>query len=275
MTEADSLSTEAVYAALTTTWVGRPAHFRPETSSTNDELLDLARAGAPAGTLLVADYQRQGKGRLNRRWEAPPGTSLLCSLLFRPEWPVEMAPWLMMMAGLAAAEAVQSLTGLEARLKWPNDLVLASETGGWKKAGGILLNAIYTGRRLSLAILGSGINVNLPAELLPKASTPPTSLLVALGRPVSRVALLAAYLTRLEHHYQAAGDGTSPREAWQARLVTLSRPVTISSPRLGQTLRGTAEATDEWGSLLVRDAGGRLHTIAAGDVSLRSDLETV
>lgn len=271
MTETYPLSAAAVNAALTTAWLGRPAYFRAETHSTNDELHELALAGAPAGTLLVADYQTQGKGRLNRRWEAPRNTSLLCSLLFRPSWPAERASWLVMIAGLAAAKAIQTVTGLKVALKWPNDLVLGGETGPWRKVGGILLSATFSNGQLAVAILGTGINVNIPGELLPQATMPPTSLLLALGRPVSRPDLLASYLAHLEDHYQAADSGHSPRAQWQDRLITLGRTVTVRGSEPAHSISGVAEATDDWGSLLVRDAAGRLHTITAGDASLRTD----
>ena len=273
MSEADSLSVPAISSALRTNWLGRPVHYRAATGSTNDDLHELSLKGAPAGTLLVTDYQSQGKGRLDRRWETPPGTSLLCSLLFRPGWPAEQAAWLTMAAGVAAVEAIRSLTGLAAFLKWPNDLVLAGENGDWQKVGGLLASGTFANQELASLILGTGINVNIPAGALPQASTPPTSLLIALGRPVSRLALLAAYLTQLENLYQAAGEGHSPHSVWQERLVTLGQPVVISNLGRPSPLSGIAEGTDRWGSLLVRDRTGQLHTIAAGDATLRSTQE--
>jgi BirA family biotin operon repressor/biotin-[acetyl-CoA-carboxylase] ligase len=219
--------------------------------------------------MALTDFQSHGKGRLNRRWEAPSGSSLLVSLLFRPNWPPQQAYWLAMMAGLAAVSAVRQETDLNPALKWPNDLVLEVE-GVWHKFGGLLLEANFENDRLAYAVLGSGINVNIPPDALPEAAVPATSLLALTGRPVNRLSLLNRYLMELERLCEAAVSGQSPQPAWVERLITLGRPVRVSGGSLETTVQGTAEGVDEWGRLLVREDDGRLHTLAAGDVSLRS-----
>lgn len=219
--------------------------------------------------MVLTDFQSKGKGRLNRRWEAPPGSSLLVSLLFRPNWPPQQAHWLAMMAGLAAAAAVRRETNLNPALKWPNDLVLEVD-GVWHKFGGLLLEANFENDRLDYAVLGSGINVNIPPDALPEAVTPATSLLAATGQSSDRLSLLNRYLVELERLYEAAESGQSPQPAWVEMLITLGQPVRVSGPNLETAFEGIAEAVDEWGRLLVREENGRLHTLAAGDVSLRS-----
>jgi BirA family biotin operon repressor/biotin-[acetyl-CoA-carboxylase] ligase len=158
---------------------------------------------------------------------------------------------------------------LPARLKWPND-VLIEHDGQWRKVCGLLLDATLDGERLATAIVGIGLNVNVPAGDLAAFATPATSLLAAGGRPVARRPLLAALLARLEHAYDAADAGQSPAAAWSARLQTLGQAVTVSAAGSAVPLAGVAEGVDEWGRLLVRDAAGRRHTIAAGDVTLRT-----
>ncbi len=266
----DELGEEAVRAALTTAWLGRAYRYAPSVDSTNDRLKALsADPGFPEGAVLLADYQSAGRGRLDRRWEAPPGAALLFSVLLRPEWPAERALWLVMLAGLAAVEAIEAVAGLPARLKWPNDVVL-DQDGQWRKVGGLLLDtALSADDRLESAILGVGLNVNTPPAALPSVSPSPTSLMIAAGRPAARRPLLAALLERLERRYEAARQGESPLPAWKARLITLGQTVVVSAAGAGQPLTGTAEDTDEWGRLLVRDAAGRLHAVAAGDVTLR------
>lgn len=267
----DDLNEIEVRAALTTAWVGRPYFYRLAVDSTNERMKPWAADPAyPPGTVLLGDYQSAGRGRLDRRWEAPPGTSLLFSTLLRPGWPAERGAWLMMLAGLAAVEAIGGVARLTARLKWPNDVVLYHEDQ-WRKVGGLLLDTTL-GRdgRLDSAIIGIGLNVNIPSEGLPKAANPATSLLVAGGQPVARRPLLAALLAQLERRYEMAQGGTSPLSEWKARLITLGRPVLVSAAGSGEALAGTAEDTDEWGRLLVRDEGGRLHAVAAGDVTLRA-----
>lgn len=273
MIEEPELNPAIVGATLTTRWLGRAYRYRPAVDSTNDQMKRWAAEGAPHGAVWLADFQSAGRGRLDRRWDAPPGTSLLLSALLRPTgWPAERGAWLTMLAGLAVVEAIEAITGLPAQLKWPNDVVLASgETGEWHKVCGLLLDATLApaGDRLESAILGIGLNVNIPATALPVAATPATSLLVAGGRPVSRRALLPALLERLERHYEAAVAGHSPVGAWAARLITLDRHVVVTSIGQSSSLTGVAEGVDEWGQLLVRDATGALHTVAAGDVTLR------
>lgn len=267
------LDPTAVRSVLRTSWLGRAYHYLPSTSSTSDLLKDQARTGMPfdppAGTVLLADFQESGRGRLSRRWQAPSGTSLLFSVLLRPEWPPERLAWLPLLCGLAVAQAVEDVTGLDARLKWPNDLVLESD-GAWHKVGGILLETAFaqTGQA-SYTVAGIGVNVNIPRAQLPAVAFPATSLMLAAGRPVSRLALLAAILARLERLYDAAQGGWSPQPAWDERLIMRNQPVTLSCLGDAEALHGVCEGTDDQGRLLLRDAHGRVHTIAAGDLSLR------
>lgn len=262
----DTLDARAVEEALSTSWLGHPVHYFDEVGSTNEALQEMARKGAPAGTLLLANYQSQGKGRLNRRWDAPPGSSLLCSLLFRPDWPAERAAWLIMSAGVSAAAAVRQVTGLEARLKWPNDLMIPVD-GRWRKGGGLLVEGSFADDRLVEAILGTGINVNIASNDLLDTGVPATSLQIASGRPISRLRLLVTYLAELERAYGSADAGRSPQEAWNEHLITIGQEVRVSAADR-PTLTGRAEGTDRWGRLLVRDKLGRVHAISAGDATL-------
>lgn len=267
--EEPELGPAAVGATLTTAWLGRAYRYSDAVDSTNERMKAWAAAGAPHGAVWLADYQSAGRGRLDRRWDAPPGTSLLLSVLLRPaQWPAERGAWLTMLAGLAVAEAIEAAAGLPARLKWPNDVLLGDGDG--RKVCGLLLDAtLSAGGRLETAILGIGLNVNVQPAALPVATTPATSLLVAGGRVVSRRALLAALLERLEAHYLAADAGQSPAGAWAQRLATIGAAVTVTAAGLPEPLLGMAEGIDEWGRLLVRDAAGQRHAIAAGDVTLR------
>lgn len=242
-------------------------YYAPSVGSTNDWLKELGNRGAPAGTITLTDFQNAGRGRLNRQWQAPAGTSLLFSLLLRPQWPANHANWLTMLAGLAVCEGIEQHSQLILRLKWPNDVGLMSEANIFYKLGGILLECQFTDDQLSQAIIGIGLNVNIRPEDLPQASTPPTSLLIQGQQPMARLPLLATILERLHHYYQLATAGRSPQPAWNERLITRHRPVQVSGPQF--SLVGMAEGTDPWGQLLVRDEKGVLHTVPAGDVSLR------
>lgn len=263
------LDLNRISKALGTKWLGRSLVYKESVGSTNDLLLQMAAKGAAAGTVIVADFQTKGRGRHGRSWQAPPGTSLLFSVLFRPDWPAERSPWLTMIAGLAAAEAVAAETGLLARLKWPNDIVVKSG-GRWRKLGGMLLDGNFADARLRTAVLGTGLNVNIAPDELPESATPATSLSAETGWLVSREKLLARILNGLEKRYLGMEMGHSPWLAWNESLVTLGREVRISGAKHPEAVEGVAEATDEWGRLLVRDPAGRLHKVSAGEVTLRS-----
>jgi BirA family biotin operon repressor/biotin-[acetyl-CoA-carboxylase] ligase len=269
----DRLSAMAVSRSLSTRWLGKTFQLFPELDSTNDLLKEMVHQGTadepPAGTVLLTEYQRQGRGRLARRWDAPPGSSLLLSMLFRPNWPAAHTNWLTMLVSTATAEAISQQTELEVGLKWPND-VMVRQADGWHKVCGILQEGGFgTDGRLLWAIVGIGINVNISAAQLPEAATPATSLLAATGNAVPRLPLLAAFLERVEKLYDAVGNGRSPQPGWQEKLITLGQPVRVTQAQTGHSLSGFAEGTDEAGHLLVRDATGKLHTITAADVTLR------
>lgn len=264
------LTDTAILAALNTQWLGRSLQVYDQVTSTNTVLSQLAADGAPTGAMVIAEYQAQGRGRQDRRWLAPRGSSLLFSLLFRPRWPAPQAYWLTMIAGLAAVETIESHSTLQAALKWPNDVMIWDENSAdpqWCKAGGILLDTQLDHERLSQAVLGMGLNVNLPRRQLPTGATPATSLLAAGGRSLARIPLLAGFLQQLETRYEEAASGASPQPSWNERLLTRDRPVRVTTAH--QALEGHALGADEWGRLLVRAADGELHRFAAADVTLR------
>jgi BirA family biotin operon repressor/biotin-[acetyl-CoA-carboxylase] ligase len=263
LTESNSLSAAAILDGLGTQFVGRELAYWPEIGSTNDEARRLAGEGAPEGMLVVADYQSRGRGRLDRGWVAPPGSSLLMSIVFRPELAPHQLQRLTMSCGLAAVGAIEEQTGLRADLKWPNDVVI-----GGAKAGGILTEVGLAGAQVEFAVVGMGLNVNLDPGLLPAdLPMPATSLCHELGTEVPRLPLLRSLLQQVEARYLALKAGQSPHMEWANRLVTLGKPVTVSAT--GLELDGTAEGVDADGALLVRLASGRLERVLAGDVSVR------
>ena len=185
----DSLAPEAVVPRLRGR-LGRPYEHVDATPSTQL----LLGPDAPEGALVVAEEQTAGRGRLGRRWFAPAGTSLLCSLQLRPDAPTERLPELTGVATRACADAIAALTGLEPTLKFPNDVLV-----GKRKVAGILAEA-----REGRVVLGIGINVNVPADELPMdVDRTATSLLAETGRELDRAELLAELLERLERRYDA------------------------------------------------------------------------
>jgi BirA family biotin operon repressor/biotin-[acetyl-CoA-carboxylase] ligase len=260
---ADRLSVVLIQSGLDTRKVGTDLVYFDEIGSTNDWGRKLAQSGAQDGTVVFANHQTAGRGRLDRRWEAPAGSSLLLSVIFRPDLAAHQAQRLTMISGLAVADAVEAETGLPVKLKWPNDIVVQ---GG--KAGGILTEVGLSGQRIDYAVVGIGLNVNLDSEQLPpRPLVPATSLSQSLGHAVERLSLLRALLRAIDARYLALQSGRSPHEEWAARLTTLGQPVIVSSA--DTSVEGVAEAVDDDGALLVRLADGRLETVFAGDVTLR------
>jgi len=266
----DDLHTKALKAALEDSCLWHDALVFDQVGSTNDIAKRRARQGAPEGLVVVADEQTAGRGRLDRRWIAPAGTSLLCSLLFRPDLPLEQIHRLTMISSLAAADAIKNVAGLSAALKWPNDLVVSSSLpeaiSEWRKLGGILTETELTGDRLAFVVVGIGINVNVRKQELPAVDPHATSILAETNAVVDRTDLLLALLSGVEDRYRSLRQGVSPHKEWSERLATLGRPVTAQTP--DGTLHGVAEGVDPNGALLLRTDDGSLNRILAGDVSL-------
>lgn len=265
---ADALEHERIASLLRTQRWGRNLVVLERTRSTNDVAKELGLRGAPEGTVVVADEQTAGRGRMGRRWVAPPGTCLLCSLLFRPSLPLSRVGWLTMLTTMAAADAVERLTGLRPGLKWPNDLVVRARgpAGEWKKLAGVLTETGLTGDRLDFVVVGIGINVNVPPDRLSELAPGATSLLAETGRRTDRAELLATFLAEVERRMEGLRNGDLPYAEWAARLVTTGRRVAVHTST--GVVTGTAEGVDEEGRLLVRAADGAVHRFLAGDVTL-------
>ena len=257
------LSMESIKRGLKTDLIGQRIVYYSSLGSTNELLKGLAAQGAPEGTLVIADEQTAGKGRLGRKWLAPPGTSLLLSLLFRPDFAPNQAQRLTMICSLAIADAIEGLTGLPAGLKWPNDIFIRG-----RKAGGILTESGTTGGRLDYVVVGMGLNVNLDISALPELRGMATSLSQELGREVPRLELLWKILAGIEMRYESLRRGESPHEEWAARLINLGRQVQVTTPQ--GALAGWAEGVDADGALILRTPDGQRKRILAGDVTLRS-----
>jgi BirA family biotin operon repressor/biotin-[acetyl-CoA-carboxylase] ligase len=224
--------------------------------STNRYVLDAARAGAAAGLVVVADHQRSGRGRRGRVWTAPAGSSLLLSVLLRPTVAAEAVHVVTMAAALALADAVGAVAGVDADLKWPNDLIVDE-----RKLAGLLAEADVTGSgAVRGVVIGIGCNVTwagFPAELDDTA----TACDREAGHPVDRARLLDTFLAELASRIDALA--AVPAD-YRARLATLGRAVRVELA--GRTLEGVATDVDELGRLVVRPAAGPPVVVAAGDV---------
>jgi len=236
-----------------------------ETGSTNADALALARDGAPEGVVLVADHQIAGRGRLGRTWEAPPGASLLVTVLLRPT--PEVGDAVVMAVALAMAEAVQKLTGVHARLKWPNDLTVPGADGADRKLAGILAEADWRDHGVAVAV-GVGVNCNWPDDLPPELAAKLVACNHLTGQPVDRAALLVEFLRRLDDRYSTlleTGDRAALLADWRARSATLGRRVRVDLG--GRDVHGTAVDVTEAGHLVVDADDGTRRAFAVGDVT--------
>lgn len=223
-----------------------------ETESTNADVAVAARDGAPEGTVIVADHQTAGRGRLDRTWETPAGSGLAMSALLRPtQLDPALWPWIPLMAGVATAEAVARL-GLVAQLKWPNDV----EIDG-RKLAGILVERIDTTDG-PVAVVGIGLNVAMSAAQLPVQTATSLSL---QGIEVDRDAVLTVVLEALGRCYDMLlVDAGAVRAGYLAACSTVGSRVRLALPD-GSTPEGDATDVDEHGRLVVDG-----HPITAGDV---------
>src|SRR5215218_5646631 len=258
--------------AVDASWARRalPGFFSPlevvaSVPTTMSRAAELAAAGEPEGATVVAEEQTEGRGRLGRAWVAPPGTSLLVSVVLRPPLATD-AVWLTVAAaGVALAGAVDEVApgAAPAGLKWPNDLEL-----GGRKAAGLLAEAQLDGDRLAAVLLGMGVNVtqgaaDLPAEVADRA----TSVSLAAGAPVDRAELLAAWAGRFLAGYQTlcAGRPGPVLSAYRERLATVGQRV--RADRIGaDPVVGTAVDLTPAGGLVVQTAAGARVEVLAGDV---------
>ncbi len=246
--------------------MGGEIYFFPRLDSTNQEAQQQARRGAGEGTAILADAQSRGKGRLGRPWESPPGINLYVSLVLRPEISPARAPQLTLMAGVAVCRALFKVSGLDARLKWPNDVLVRG-----RKVAGILAEMEAESGRVVFVVLGVGINVNWREEDMPSfLRATATSLRSEVGKEISRASVAGEIFDELEDWYaEFLKEGFSPRlrEEWNRLSWINGKRVTVTLP--DGAVSGEALGLDRNGALLLVDEQGKTHHLVAGDVSLR------
>ena len=247
-------------SSLAATIFAGKLHYAPVTGSTNSDALAAARSGAPHGSVFVADEQTAGRGRGGHAWLSAAGDGLYASVVLRLAVPDDRLLLLPLAVGLAAAQAVDEVTGLSVDIRWPNDLLI-----GPSKVGGILVEAKTKSKGPPHAVAGIGINVHqraFPADL----ATPATSLDLAAGRRVSRQALLVALLRALEREAAAVADPEQakriPARVEAASSWVRGRVVEVHGP---QACTGTTAGLDASGFLRVETAGGVV-TIQTGGI---------
>ena len=238
--------------------------YKEEVDSTNLWAKELAKRGAKEGTVLTADFQSAGKGRRGRSWQSPKGCSIYMSLILRPDILPAQASMITLVMGIAVAKACRKLLGVDAKIKWPNDIVLSG-----KKICGILTEMSLKGTAVDYVVAGIGINVNgrdFPEEIRETA----TSLALETGKEIDRQMLMQAVLEEISIYYEKflkAGDLTMMLEDYNEVLVNRGREIRVLEPK-GE-YRGFATGVNASGELLVTKEDGTCVTVYAGEVSVR------
>lgn len=257
----DKLLPEEVLEGLKTRAFIGPVHHFETLGSTNDLAKELAAQGAPEGTVVVAEAQTGGRGRLGREWNSPPGVGLYVSLVLRPMLPPMDLPQITLTTAVAVVRAVRRVAGVAPGIKWPNDLLFNG-----KKLGGILTEMETESDRIRYVVVGLGLNVNNPG-FPPELAATATSLTLTAGGTFSRVNLLKAWLEEFEELYGRFLNQGFPEilEEWKCSTVTLGRAVTVrQGPR---EISGQALDVAPDGALLLLTATGEMVRVTSGEIT--------
>lgn len=261
----DRLFPEEIGQGLSTRFLGRNILYCDSVPSTNNLAKELAAQGAADGTIVVAEEQTSGKGRLGRQWSSAKYKGLFFTVILYPPLIPSEANVLTLMTAVAMAEAIRNETGVAAGIKWPNDLLVNG-----KKICGILVELSAEMERINYIVVGVGVNVNQEESDFPEeVRLNATSLKAHTGAGISRVKLLQSFLKEFEKWYDISlAQGFAPAlSRWKEMSVSLNCPVRISNPK--SSWDGWAEDIDNDGALLVRLPGGELKRAISGEVSLR------
>ena len=260
----DLLSKYELESRMATAWLGKEIVYKETTGSTNADVRRMAEDGAENGLLVVADAQTSGKGRRGRQWESEKGTNLYFSMLLKPDIAPDKASMITLVAAYSVAKVIEKNTGLDAKIKWPNDIVV-----GKKKVCGILTEMNMERDYIHHIVVGIGINVNeeeFPDEIRDMA----TSLKKEVGRIVSRANLLCDILLQFEKDYSAflAAEDLKPFiDDYNKMLVNKGALVKVLDPK-GE-FSGIAGGINEEGMLIVFKENGQIEKVYAGEVSVR------
>ncbi len=244
----------------TTQIIGKNILHFPSLNSTNEFAKDIARHRISEGTVVIADRQVAGKGRLNRPWISPEGVTAYSVILY-PK--MSQLSHLIMIASLSVVRAIKKITGIDAQIKWPNDIQIDG-----KKICGILIENSLKGDEVEYAVIGIGLNTNFNPVQYPDIMETATSLSVVSGRDIPEAQLMRQLLVELDRLYISIGDGTTIFEEWRNNLVTLGQQVRATSAGNVVT-EGIAETVESDGTLVIRQSEGILARVSQGDVTLR------
>ena len=255
---------KALQSRLTGRRIGCRLHYEETVDSTNCVAMELALGGAPEGTVVLADRQTAGRGRLQRSWQSPPGCNLYLSVILRPAIPPHDASQITLLTGVAVAEAISAVCPEQVGIKWPNDLLI-----GGRKVCGILTETRIAKGVIDSIVVGVGLNVNMEkAGFDPAHRETATSLREETGRDHSREDLLILLCERFEQWYEIfLRDGFAPvREGWLARAEMAGKRLQVLFR--DEVQEGVFAGIDRDGALLIASEQGAVRRITAGDATI-------
>jgi len=257
-TEKDILSVERISGKLGTSFVGLKVIVYPQLASTMEIAKIAASNGVPEGTVIVAEEQTSGKGRLDRFWISPKGCVTLSVILY-PD--IKHLTYLIMIASLAVLHTIKKITGIKATIKWPNDILING-----KKVSGILIESVINIKNVGYAVIGIGINVNLNTKDYAEIAPIATSLSDEKGKYISRLDIIRTLLVEIEKLYLISKNGDALYKEWCENMDTIGKKVSAKSGDI--VYEGIVESVAEDGSLILLLSDGKLVNFTAGDVTL-------
>jgi BirA family transcriptional regulator, biotin operon repressor / biotin---[acetyl-CoA-carboxylase] ligase len=260
----EKITADELRLGLKTNFMGKNVHYEESVESTQKIAHRLAYENAPEGTVIIAEEQVAGRGRMDRKWHSPKYTGVWMSIILRPNIPLPKAPQLTLLAAVAIVQAIEDLTDLLPEIKWPNDILIRG-----KKVTGILTELEAEADRINSIIIGIGMNVNQTKEDFPsELQEIATSLFIEKGEKVSRSDLIKGIFINLEKLYLLyLEEGFLPiKLLWEGYAISIGRKITART--LSNSIIGTAQGITDDGVLIMVDEHGKTHHVYSADIEL-------
>ncbi|MEH6941582.1 biotin--[acetyl-CoA-carboxylase] ligase [Bacillus sp. JJ722] len=260
----EKMSADSIRLHLKSKILGQQIYYYDSLDSTQKVANELANSTGVEGTIVVADEQTSGRGRLARQWHSAKGTGIWMSIILKPNIPIHQAPKLTLITAVAVVQGIKEITGITAQIKWPNDILLNG-----KKICGILTEMQAEADGIHSVVIGVGINVNqLVEDFSPEIREIATSLLIEGGKTLLREEVICSVLTKLEDLYQNfQRDGfTSIKQLWESYAINMGKRITATTPQ--GRLTGIALGITDDGVLLLKDSKNEVHSIYSADIEI-------
>jgi BirA family transcriptional regulator, biotin operon repressor / biotin---[acetyl-CoA-carboxylase] ligase len=260
----EKITADELRLGLKTKFIGKNVHYEESVESTQKIAHRLAHEDAPEGTVIIAEEQLSGRGRMDRKWHSPKYTGIWMSIILRPNLPLPKAPQLTLLTAAAIVQGIENITGVQPEIKWPNDILING-----KKVTGILTELVAEADRINAVIIGIGMNVNQTKEDFPvELHEIATSLLLEKGGKVSRADLIKSIFMNLEKLYLLyLEEGFFPiKLLWESYAISIGRKITART--LTHTIVGKAQGITDDGVLIIEDELGKTHHVYSADIEL-------